>query len=788
MRHPLIWAAAAVAGGIMIAEALTGASLFWALWIALALGLAAVAARRARAVVLATLPVWVGLGGLASSLRTLPAVVPTICGTEAGQVRGRIVAAVATQARERGTIQRTEMEIEAARCAAAWAPINARVEVALRGGPAVRRGDLIAVRVRLTSIERAHNPVGPDPVQHARDGGLTARAQVLSPHVLVEAGHGLTSAIDGAREPVARLFETTYATNRAGLAKALALGDQDDIPATQREAWADAGLAHVLAVSGLQVSCVALLAFWCARLALSRLPGAGEKYSLRRIAAACALLAVALYCLWVGAGPPVARAGLMAGAGLTALLLGRSAGTALNAWALAALSLLLLDPIALFDVSFLLSFAAVGALVMGPPVARGWRGWLWRVVLATVLATVATAPIAAHAFGRVSLIAPFTNLVAVAIANGLATPLALAVSVTAVAAPDVAAVLVKPYGWALGGLDAIAMWASALPAAVDMRRPHAVEWLAYVAILLSILLWPRRRRWLACGVLGLAALLTTWASGRRADGELRIVHPYVGQGGAAIVLLPEGGTLLFDAGGAIEPGGWDPGRGVVAPLLRMFGVRNLDVAVVSHPHPDHLQGMAYISEHFPIGELWWNGAGAELATMQSVTAAVQRRGGHVIVATTLPVVQTREGVRLRVLHPRGPDGGVYPELSTNDNSIVLELTYRGRRVLLGGDIEAAAEEVVAPLVENASVMRVPHHGSRTSSSPALLERVQPSVAIVSCGERNIFGFPHHDVVQRYGSIGATLLRTDHDGLISQVTSSAGWLIDTHRTQRHFAVP
>jgi competence protein ComEC len=238
--------------------------------------------------------------------------------------------------------------------------------------------------------------------------------------------------------------------------------------------------------------------------------------------------------------------------------------------------------------------------------------------------------------------------------------------------------------------------------------------------------------------------------------------------------------MLVDAGGSLEAGGPDPGQRTLAPLLRRTGIRSLDLVVVSHPHPDHLGGFAYLAQHFAIGELWWNGAGEELPAMQALFAAVRKHGGAIHTSAELPRRLERGGITIEVLHPRpGPesDGLPYdPAANENDNAMVLRLVYGERSILLAGDIETGTEARLAPTLLPTDVLKVPHHGSRTSSTAALLDALQPHVAIISVGFHNTFGFPAPDVLERFRSRGVTVLETDLDGMVEVRTDGRRLLV------------
>ncbi|MEE8409894.1 MAG: DNA internalization-related competence protein ComEC/Rec2, partial [Myxococcota bacterium] len=526
---------------------------------------------------------------------------------------------------------------------------------------------------------------------------------------------------------------------------------------------------------------------------VGRLPGAGERFSIRRAAAAGTVPFVVGFCVWVGAPPSAVRATVMACAFLIGLVIGRP-NTAANALGAAGLSLLAIDPMSLYDAGFLLSFSAAAALALVPslPPARHAAHKVRRAVIvgavASLVATLATAPVTAYHFGQVSLVAPITNLVAVPIGAGLAAPLSLLAITAGAVAPWIEPLFVWPLDLVLTALDSIAVAAAHIGvAALDVPRPTALEISAYVALLLAGAASVRHRP--ARYILAAAALILTgsilWrVSVRSGDGTLVVRFPYVGQGDAAVITLPEGGVVVVDAGGALQPGDWDPGRGVVAPLLRRLGIGAIDLAVVTHPHPDHIGGFAYLAQHFPISELWWNGDAEHSQAQRELVARVKAGGGVTRIAASLPRRTTMEGVEIEVLHPRPGDDAeglpYFPELNANDNSIVLRVSYGERSILLAGDIEADSEARLAPILAQSDILKSPHHGSRTSSTRPLLDALQVRAVVISCGEDNRFGFPNPDVLANYREYGIEILRTDTDGMVELETSGSEWLVHAHR--------
>ena len=364
----------------------------------------------------------------------------------------------------------------------------------------------------------------------------------------------------------------------------------------------------------------------------------------------------------------------------------------------------------------------------------------------------------------------------------VALPLGLA-GVVLGAAPMIAAA-----AWLVGLAD---RGAAVLAVATPVGHV-ALATAAIAALLVALALWiaTRPRRSPAVGLAWLV-LCAGWWLGRDPPptGALRVSFLDVGQGDAAVVELPDGEVWLIDAGG--NPGARDavqaaaPGR-AIDRVLAAYDHTRIDLAIVSHPHPDHYLGLAGLSQ--PIDELWsaepaHGSEAAEARPAKPSTRAVLP--GFAAIAAELAAHGTRlghpalglarraAGVELIAWAPRyqaAADAELRcaadPVRTINDNSLVVALRYRGRTILFTGDIETEGEdELVRAGIGRADIVKVPHHGSPTSSTAGLVAATHPALAVISCGAGNSFGFPAPDVVERWQAAGAAVARTDRDGAV-----------------------
>lgn len=317
------------------------------------------------------------------------------------------------------------------------------------------------------------------------------------------------------------------------------------------------------------------------------------------------------------------------------------------------------------------------------------------------------------------------------------------------------------------------------------RLPFAVVWTdrSYVvalSVVLPVLVYAlskRGRRHLRLCIAIVLVLLCIPFLWRYYDshlkGDLRVTFISVGQGDAALVEFPHGVRMLIDGGARYEPD-FDAGRMVIAPFLRTRMIGRVDYIVLSHAQADHAGGLSFIVNNLDVGEFWWNGdsdLGALGVALNSNAVPMVRRG---LYSAPLEI----NGVKVEFLHP--PSG---ERIDKNNSSLALRLTYGEVSFILPGDIEDEGEMELLRHNPNpvSTILKAPHHGSRTSSTKEFLKAVEPEIVVISVGHNNPFNFPHHDVVERYESSGAIIYRTDRDGAVTIITDGKNIDVKQYRT-------
>ena len=603
-----------------------------------------------------------------------------------------------------------------------------------------------------------------------------------------------------------------------GLAAAILIGLRDRVDRNVAAAFTAAGVSHIVAISGWNIAIVAAVV---AALLRGRLP--------RRRRAIVTILAILGYTLFAGASPSVNRAAVMAAVAMAAVESGRGSRVMVGlAWAVAVM--VLAEPVVVADVGFQLSAAATAGLLVWARPLTDWLGArapripapLRESLGISLAAQAATLPIVLLTFGRLALIAPLANLVAVPLVPPVMGAGALAFVAgwaSALGAPAwFAGLLAMPAAVLLSALIAVVDAAAAVPGG-NQTLPFPAN--AVAAAAAAGLLWllhralaeasrprgaararptqpaparaekPRLRpryRWALAGA-ALLVVLGGSVVAARPDGSVHIIVLDVGQGDSILLEGDRGGRILVD-------GGPDPNV-LIADLDRYVPAwdRRLDAIVLTHPHDDHVAGLVAVVERYQVGRAFESGWPAETSTYrawQSALAAKGLRPERLATGQTLRL----DDATLDVLWP--DDGRTRPAYldqtatdnrKANDASIVLLGDYEGRRFLLTGDVEEDIDPILLgrglPVVD---MLKAAHHGSATASSDVLLATVLPRVAVVSVGANNRYGHPNPATMARLRTRASHVARTDQEGTVETVLDRTAVTVTSSRAAPPLGTP
>ena len=665
---------------------------------------------------------------------------------------------------ERG--ERFEFDVESVETAGARLPkrimlswYRGRLDDEWRDGLTIRPGERWRFTVRLKRPHGNANPHGFDYEAWLFERGLRATghvrprtvAQRLDDFVLQPA-----YVIERWRDRIRNSFFDVLADSPyVGVLVALAVGDQQAIPATQWRLFRLTGVTHLMSISGLHVTMVALLFAALVGWLWRRSESLMLFLPAPKAAIAAGSIAALAYSLIAGFAVPTQRTLYMLAVVAVALWSGRNLGAS-RSLLLALLLVLLLDPWAVLSPGFWLSFAAVGLLFfVGTArigVARGWRAALagWGVTQWAV--TVGTLPLLLWMFQQFSLVSPLANALAVPLVSFVITPLALLFAVFPW--PP----LLYLDHWLLSGLMGFLEWLATAPIWEQPAPPLAATLLAVLGVIWLLLPRGFPARWLGLCLL-LPALL--WPAARPAAGAAWVDVLDVGQG-LAVVVRTAGHTLLYDTG-PLYSAESDAGQRIVVPYLRAQGVGQLDALIVTHRDKDHSGGVVAVQEALPIGR-----------TLSSVPELVGER-------CVAGQAWDWDGVHFTILHPPADD---YQRkaVRSNNMSCVLRIENAFGSVLLTSDIEARDEQALLARAADqlrSEVLLVPHHGSATSSTPDFVAAVGAREVIIPVGYRNRFQHPRPEVVARYA--GSRLWRSDRDGAV-RIDLASGLALSSYRSE------
>ena len=560
-----------------------------------------------------------------------------------------------------------------------------------------------------------------------------------------------------------KLIDQNFSKETAPVAKALLLGYKQDLEGASKQAFARAGLSHIMAVSGLHVGFI-IAPFWII------IPFFWSKKYGRISGLILLILILYSYAGLTGFSSSVIRASIMAGL-LTFGKLFNKSPNSINLTGVAAIGLLIWKPGQLFEIGFQLSFSAVLIILLVLPIIQNalpyWLRLRWyakplMVVIVSIVVQLGLYPIQVFYFGEVSLISPAANALFVPLL-GLMVPFALGCLIISTAVPAFAATLIFPVEIFLKGMNAFVGFSSGLDWAwVETSLPSVLLFPFWAALIFFIASWRIpliRWKWLTVSMFFFCVILSESVINKLDNRELTVTVFDVGQGDAALIQTPNRKNVLVDAG--VWSPGYDSGVSVILPHLKEAGIERLDAIILSHPHADHIGGILSLIEEIEIDVIYNSGYEYESNLYRNYLELAE--------AKNIEVKSVKAGDKLNVdpaliMLVLGPEGEKFNN-DPNQHSVVLNMIYEESEFLFTGD---AGEDQEERLLENygelldTDFLKVGHHGSRTSSYSEFLEEVTPEIAVVSLAERNRFGHPHAEAIQRIQQTGTELYFTSRD--------------------------
>jgi competence protein ComEC len=602
--------------------------------------------------------------------------------------------------------------------------------------------------------------------------------------------------IDLVAKHLGEFIRINIPSSEGAVLRALLLGDMGAVPKVLKDAYTRSGVNHILSISGFHVGIIAVFVFQIIILAAKGSEFLMLHLNMRRLSLVLTLPVLIFYLFLSGAAPATARSVIMIAVYILAMVVEREVDP-IDSLMLAAVIILASSPPSLFDLSFQLSFVAIwGILVLTPMMVAPFgklHGNITRRLLlfffASVAATAATIIPVAYFFHRTTATGLICNFFIVPLLGYGAVVIGFSALPIVFLSPCIAKLLLLAAAFLVHISNSIIMLMAKLPI-LPVFNPTPLELgISYLILVAVTFIKGRKIRLICCSALALTFAGSILMKVSPDKGKLAFTFFSVGQGESILVHLPDGKKMLIDGGGSPSETSWDIGEKLLAPALWKMGIDSIDYIVLTHPHPDHIRGLNYVAANFSVGEFWEGGSYPEIKEYLELMEIIMRRKIQVRrINSASPPIEVG-GVRVEPLAPFADaiqaGGSDYRE--TNDESMVFRLKWGNFSALFTGDI---GDEIEGRLLENPEILRctllkLPHHGSRHSSSKAFLRAASPKFAIVSAGYCNSFHLPSQETLDRLNTLGIRLYRTDLDGTIHSVIENRQDETVTIRTKGHF---
>ncbi|MFN1835514.1 DNA internalization-related competence protein ComEC/Rec2 [Balneola sp. MJW-20] len=566
------------------------------------------------------------------------------------------------------------------------------------------------------------------------------------------------------------VIDTNFDSNTSSIAKAMILGYKDDLAREDRTAFARVGLSHIMAVSGLHVGFI-IAPFWLV------IPWFWSSFNGKTVGLIILITILFLYAGITGFSASVLRASIMAGL-LTYARLFHKNSNSINLMGAAALVILMIDPEQLFNVGFQLSFSAVMVILTVLPVIQQrlpyelqtrWYAKPFMVMIVSLVVQFGLYPLQAYYFGEVSLISPLANALFVPLL-GLFVPLAILAVIVGGFFPDAGVLLNYPVLFFLKGMHSFVdlssdwewVWFSSSGASVLLF----FLWISMILFVSSIEIAGLRWKWLIICLLLINLDAVSGIRQKLMKPEMKVLFFDVGQGDAALLTTPGGKQVLIDSG--VWSPGYNSGRSVILPHLKAEGIEKLDAVILSHPHADHIGGVSDLIREIPVKRIINSGFIYDSELYRNYLSLAGKN--------EIPVSQVVEGDTISVdpsvlIGVLGPTPEVLAD-DPNQHSVVLKIIYGKTSFLFTGDAGEMQEEHLTTKYDtllHSEVLKVGHHGSRTSSSSAFLKKVMPNYSVISLGADNKFRHPHNEALLNLYQVSDTVWNTARDRAVELIS-------------------
>ena len=698
-------------------------------------------------------------------------------------------------------------------------PVRGSVLLSVKDCRFLKYGDYVRFRSRLKQPHNFNNPGTFDYVKQLQYRGIMVRGTINNPsNILVmreNQGSRVKIYFEKYREKLRKIIRENSLNPEGQIIQAMILGDQKEIPKEVMEKFNQTGTTHIIAISGFNIGIIAALSFIVVRMIMKSSTYLLLKFNMNVVATVFSIIPVIFYTFVAGLGISVVRAAIMAVTLMIAIVVGKEKDL-YNTLAIAAFIILVISPYALFDISFQLSFVAVWSILYITPRLLNYmpainskkeskqlihyNTFIKDTVIflsVTVSAILGTLPLILFYFNRLSPIALLANILVVPLLGVITIPFCIAITVAAMISVQLSILFIHISSFLVWvSLIMVDLLSSINGASIFISTPTLTEIILYYCLLIVGVMLLRktsssnkesiRKEYAIRNILRfsiafviLLLLISNIIYLNTRDlftKNMRITVIDVGQGSSILVQIPNGKRILIDGGGVPE-GNFDIGKFVVAPFLWHNRISTIDLVVLSHLHPDHINGLIFILSNFRIKEVWTNSDVSKAESYEKLMKIIEEKNIiHRQVSDAFQSIKINN-VIIDILNPEKQittkAGSAVSRIYEDENnrSIVIKMTYGNIQFLFPGDISEFTERRLTRSDHNirSQVLFVPHHGGFSSSTLPFLKRVLPQIAVISCGTGNIYKFPHPEVIKRYSNMGTKILRTDENGAITITT-------------------